>query len=67
MLTGKVLMPADEMSLRAIRMSLATRNGEIIPLITEVVAPHRYIVERHLCVDTTAAGGNTSLLAEAGE
>ncbi|MBH63301.1 MAG: hypothetical protein CL569_12820 [Alphaproteobacteria bacterium] len=62
-----VASAADERSLRAIRMSLATRNGEIIPLITEVVAPHRYIVERHLCVDTTAAGGNASLLAEAGE
>lgn len=62
-----VASAADETSLRAFRMSLAMRDGQIIPLITEVVAPHRYVVERHLCVDTTAAGGNASLLAQAGE
>ena len=52
--------------LRAYRQALARRDGPILPLITEQVAPERYIVERHLCVDTTAAGGNASLLAASG-
>jgi len=48
---------------RAIRQALAARDGRIVPLETSVVAPERYHVERHLCIDTTAAGGNASLLA----
>ncbi len=48
---------------RAIRIACSRRQGEIVPLVTEVVAPWRYLVERHLCIDTTAAGGNASLLA----
>ncbi|MFK8084075.1 MAG: bifunctional proline dehydrogenase/L-glutamate gamma-semialdehyde dehydrogenase PutA [Granulosicoccus sp.] len=47
----------------AIRQALARRDGAIVPLETQVVAPSRYIIERHLCIDTTAAGGNASLLA----
>jgi len=50
---------------RDLRMALATRKGPVVPLETQVVAPERYVVERHLCIDTTAAGGNASLLATA--
>ncbi len=50
---------------RALRLALAARKGPIVPLETEVIAPQRYVVERHLCIDTTAAGGNASLLASA--
>ena len=32
-------------------------------LVTELIGPERYVAERHLCIDTTAAGGNASLLA----
>lgn len=46
-----------------IRRALANRDGPILPLVTETVAPRRYVIERHLCIDTTAAGGNASLLA----
>ena len=49
--------------LRALRIALARRDGPILPLVTER-DPHRYVLERHLCIDTTAAGGNASLLAE---
>jgi RHH-type proline utilization regulon transcriptional repressor/proline dehydrogenase/delta 1-pyrroline-5-carboxylate dehydrogenase len=49
--------------LRALRRALAARDGPIVGLVTEVVAPARYAVERHLCIDTTAAGGNATLLA----
>ncbi len=48
---------------RALRQALASRRGRIVLLETEVICPERYYAERHVCVDTTAAGGNTSLLA----
>ena len=37
--------------------------GEIKPLVTEILAPQRYLLERLLCFDKTAAGGNATLLA----
>jgi RHH-type proline utilization regulon transcriptional repressor/proline dehydrogenase/delta 1-pyrroline-5-carboxylate dehydrogenase len=51
---------------RAIRRALARQDGEIKPLVTDLLAPERYVLERLLCVDTTAAGGNASLLAGSG-
>jgi RHH-type proline utilization regulon transcriptional repressor/proline dehydrogenase/delta 1-pyrroline-5-carboxylate dehydrogenase len=48
---------------RALRRALAAREGPIVPLETQVVCPARYVLERHVCIDTTAAGGNASLLA----
>jgi RHH-type proline utilization regulon transcriptional repressor/proline dehydrogenase/delta 1-pyrroline-5-carboxylate dehydrogenase len=48
---------------RALRLALAARPGAILSLETQVVDPVRYVLERHVCVDTTAAGGNASLLA----
>ncbi|WP_299132009.1 bifunctional proline dehydrogenase/L-glutamate gamma-semialdehyde dehydrogenase PutA [uncultured Amaricoccus sp.] len=50
--------------LRTLRRALAARAGAIVPLETALIAPERYCLERHLCIDTTAAGGNASLLAE---
>ena len=50
---------------RAYRMALAERPGPLIPLITEQDIDARCRLERHVCVDTTAAGGNASLLAGA--
>ena len=60
-----VACSAERNVLATIRAALARRPGTILPLITEPVAPERYVVERHVCVDTTAAGGNAILLAEA--
>jgi len=48
---------------RAIRQALAERSGPIVPLIAETIYPAAYAHERSVCVDTTAAGGNASLLA----
>ena len=48
---------------RRLRIALAGRAGPIVPLETRSVAPERYVIERHLCIDTTAAGGNARLLA----
>lgn len=53
--------PADW--LRALRRALAERPGPIVGLAVEPLAAERYVTERHLCIDTTAAGGNASLLA----
>ncbi|WFM71313.1 bifunctional proline dehydrogenase/L-glutamate gamma-semialdehyde dehydrogenase PutA [Halomonas sp. CKK8] len=50
---------------RELRIALAERDGAIVSLETQTIAPERYVVERHLCIDTTAAGGNASLLATA--
>ena len=50
---------------RELRKALAKRDGAIVTLETQIIAPERYVVERHLCIDTTAAGGNASLLATA--
>ncbi|MDF1763672.1 MAG: bifunctional proline dehydrogenase/L-glutamate gamma-semialdehyde dehydrogenase PutA [Oleibacter sp.] len=47
------------------RKALAQRDGVLIPLIVELDHPERYQIERHLCIDTTAAGGNASLIAAA--
>ena len=60
-----VASSADRDALAAMRRALARRPGPIVPLITEPDALERYVLERHVCVDTTAAGGNASLLAKA--
>ncbi|AVO39275.1 bifunctional proline dehydrogenase/L-glutamate gamma-semialdehyde dehydrogenase PutA [Pukyongiella litopenaei] len=50
---------------RAIEQALATRTGPILPLIPGKPDPARVMGERHLCIDTTAAGGNAALLGGA--
>lgn len=49
---------------RAYRTALAALPGPILPLITAADPTPRLILERHTCIDTTAAGGNAALLAE---
>jgi len=60
-----VASTANTQILREYRQALAGRDGILIPLITDCQSPEYYITERHLCVDTTAAGGNASLIAAA--
>ncbi|TIY04252.1 MAG: aldehyde dehydrogenase family protein, partial [Mesorhizobium sp.] len=50
---------------RIVRKVIADRAGPIVPLVSEVLNPAAYAHERAVCVDTTAAGGNASLLAAA--
>ena len=52
---------------RAYAEALAARPGPILPLIAGLPDAAHAHHERHLCVDTTASGGNAQLLAEAGE
>ena len=55
---------SDGQDLCEIRQALASRKGAIIPLITEQkFMAERLIHERHVCIDTTASGGNAELLA----
>jgi RHH-type transcriptional regulator, proline utilization regulon repressor / proline dehydrogenase / delta 1-pyrroline-5-carboxylate dehydrogenase len=58
-----ILSYADPSVLSKIRIALAERNGAILPLINEANSS-RLSNERHVCVDTTAAGGNASLIAD---
>ncbi len=53
----------DTEAARAFEQALAQRDGPILPLITGVPDTARVRGERHVCVDTTAAGGNTALLS----
>ncbi len=46
-----------------IRRALTERDGQIVPLFTDVEFAPWLLEERHVCVDTTAAGGNAALLA----
>ena len=49
---------------RAPSRALARRDGSIIPLIVDSPDRARVFHERHLCIDTTAAGGNAALLVD---
>ena len=44
------------------RQALASREGPLIPLVSCSDISDFCVLERHLCIDTTAAGGNASLL-----
>ncbi len=59
-----VLAEGDADALRPIRVALAERSGPIVPLLTSPDDVCGLVSERSLCIDTTAAGGNASLLAE---
>ena len=50
---------------RAYEVALAKRDGPILPLVTAIPDTARVLGERHVCVDTTAAGGNAALLGGA--
>lgn len=61
-----VALWSGEGDLREARKALAARNGAIIPLACSREMASYCVMERHVCVDTTAAGGNASLLASVG-
>ncbi len=55
----------DQQMKQAVRQQLAARSGPLIPLITSDL-DDEYRIEKHVCIDTTAAGGNAALLARSG-
>ncbi|MEP1442660.1 MAG: bifunctional proline dehydrogenase/L-glutamate gamma-semialdehyde dehydrogenase PutA [Hyphomicrobiales bacterium] len=52
----------DNGELSEIRRTLAARKGKIVWLLTHENFEEWLFVERHVCIDTTAAGGNAALL-----
>ncbi|MFK8041054.1 bifunctional proline dehydrogenase/L-glutamate gamma-semialdehyde dehydrogenase PutA [Congregibacter sp.] len=58
-----VALWSNEQDLRKARRALAARDGALVPLVTADDLDSYCVHERHTCIDTTAAGGNASLLA----
>ena len=58
----------DQMALKLTSLAaLAARDGALVGLACGADLAARCRIERHICIDTTAAGGNAALLAaEAG-
>ncbi|RBI69813.1 bifunctional proline dehydrogenase/L-glutamate gamma-semialdehyde dehydrogenase [Roseovarius sp. TE539] len=63
-LSGAIYWGAGETA-RQYAAALARREGPILPLVTGMPDRGHVLHERHVCVDTTAAGGNAALLGGA--
>ncbi|MCF2869941.1 bifunctional proline dehydrogenase/L-glutamate gamma-semialdehyde dehydrogenase PutA [Octadecabacter sp. G9-8] len=61
-----VVWDGDADTARAYEQALSERTGPIVPLITGALDAGHVLHERHICIDTTAAGGNAALLADVG-
>ena len=61
---GGVLWWGDAETARRIDIALSERPGQIVPLIPGMPDVARVRAERHVCVDTTASGGNAALLGQ---
>ena len=55
----------DRAQLSQIRQALSRRDGALLALISSPKEAARLRHERHICIDTTAAGGNATLMASA--
>ncbi|OAM76646.1 bifunctional proline dehydrogenase/L-glutamate gamma-semialdehyde dehydrogenase PutA [Devosia elaeis] len=55
----------DAAGLKAVRQALGQRTGALLPILIGPDDIGRLQLERHVCIDTTAAGGNASLMASA--
>lgn len=56
----------DAGTARSYAQALSRRAGPILPLITDAPDRGHARLERHVCIDTTASGGNAQLLAATG-
>ena len=61
-----VALWSDEEDLRKARTALAERQDKFIPLVATPEMEEFLFHERHVCTDTTAAGGNATLFAMIG-
>ena len=61
--SGVVWWGDDQMARRLAGVLAAREGGAILPLITGALTRPDVQLERHVCVDTTASGGNAALLA----
>lgn len=55
----------DIQTLKSVRQALSQRDGALLPILTGRSDIARLQLERQVCIDTTAAGGNASLMAAA--
>jgi len=55
---------SDNPNRNEIAASLALREGAILPILSVHDDIERYVIERTISINTTAAGGNASLLAQ---
>ncbi|MEZ5796214.1 MAG: bifunctional proline dehydrogenase/L-glutamate gamma-semialdehyde dehydrogenase PutA [Paracoccaceae bacterium] len=62
-----VLWWGEAAAARPHAQALARRSGPILPLIGTLPDRAHVSHERHVCIDTTASGGNARLLAEVSE
>ena len=62
-----VIWHGNAATARDLRRALAAREGPIVPLVTGGDLASMLVHERHVSIDTTAAGGNASLLAATDE
>jgi RHH-type proline utilization regulon transcriptional repressor/proline dehydrogenase/delta 1-pyrroline-5-carboxylate dehydrogenase len=53
----------NEVEAQKLNQGLSDIEGPILPLITGKPDTGHVVLERHVCVDTTASGGNTELLS----
>ena len=60
------LSGASAQAVRPLRRALAERDGPLVPLADDPEDPAPFVHERALSIDTTASGGNASLLARVG-
>jgi len=63
---GGAVWWGDAATGRELARALSRRAGPILPLLTALPRAAEILIERHVCVDTTASGGNAALLAAAG-
>ena len=61
---GGIMWWGDAATTQAIDKALAKRTDAIMPLITSQPDAGHAHEERHICIDTTASGGNAALLGE---
>jgi len=61
---GGIVWWGDAATAQAIDKALAKRTDAIMPLITSQPDAGHAHEERHICIDTTASGGNAALLGE---
>jgi RHH-type proline utilization regulon transcriptional repressor/proline dehydrogenase/delta 1-pyrroline-5-carboxylate dehydrogenase len=60
--SGLIWWGSDSLA-RKLDQVLASMNGPLLPLITGKPDTGHVVLEQHVCVDTTASGGNTELLS----
>lgn len=57
-----VAFAGQKQDLGSLRRAIADRSGAILSFVIDKISPESFCYERSVCIDTTATGGNVSLL-----